>query len=73
MRCVFFWLLLQVFPELREWCNVRGMKFVECDLRWGIPKDTSTGDTILVCLDEIQRCKDENRDLPFFIGLLGER
>ncbi|GFS04406.1 telomerase protein component 1-like [Elysia marginata] len=66
-------LVKKVFPELREWCHERGLKFVECDLRWGIPKDTPTGDTILVCLDEIQCCRDKNRGMPFFIGLIGER
>ncbi|GFN93643.1 telomerase protein component 1-like [Plakobranchus ocellatus] len=66
-------LVKKVFPELREWCSEHGMKYVECDLRWGIPRDTPTGDTILVCLDEIQRCRDENKDLPFFLCLIGER
>uniref|UniRef100_A0A0B7A7W0 DUF4062 domain-containing protein n=1 Tax=Arion vulgaris TaxID=1028688 RepID=A0A0B7A7W0_9EUPU len=66
-------LVKKVFPELREWCNDRGLKLLECDLRWGIPKDTSTADTILVCLDEIDRCRVINKGQPFFINLVGER
>ncbi|XP_013068676.2 TPR repeat-containing protein DDB_G0287407-like [Biomphalaria glabrata] len=66
-------LVKKVFPELREWCQGRGLKLVECDLRWGIPKDTSTAETILVCLDELERCRKTNKNLPFFINLVGER
>ncbi|CAL1546811.1 unnamed protein product [Lymnaea stagnalis] len=66
-------LVKKVFPELREWCMERGLKLVECDLRWGIPRDTSTSETILVCLDEIENCRNTNKDKPFFINLAGER
>ncbi|BFZ24968.1 hypothetical protein BsWGS_28007 [Bradybaena similaris] len=66
-------LVKKVFPELREWCQERGQKLLECDLRWGIPTDTSTSDTILVCLDEIEKCCEINKGQPFFINLVGER
>ncbi|KAH9492087.1 hypothetical protein Btru_029459 [Bulinus truncatus] len=66
-------LVKKVFPELREWCQGHGLKLVECDLRWGIPKDTSTAETVLVCLDEIERCRKTNKNQPFFINLVGER
>nr|XP_006811880.1 PREDICTED: leucine-rich repeat and WD repeat-containing protein KIAA1239-like [Saccoglossus kowalevskii] len=28
-------LIKQVFPDLRQWCEKRRLKLVECDLRWG--------------------------------------
>ncbi|CAG5136130.1 unnamed protein product [Candidula unifasciata] len=66
-------LVKKVFPELKEWCQERGQKLIECDLRWGIPTDTSSSDTILVCLDEIEKCCEVNKGQPFFINLVGER
>lgn len=46
---------------------------VECDLRWGVPKDSTSDDTILTCMQEIDNCYKENNGQPFFIGLLGEK
>ncbi|XP_005112446.2 telomerase protein component 1 [Aplysia californica] len=66
-------LVKKVFPELREWCLERRLKLVECDLRWGIPKDTSTAETILICMEEIERCRDKHMPHPLFITLVGER
>jgi nephrocystin-3 len=63
---------MKVFPELREWCFERNLDLIECDLRWGVPKDTPSESTILTCLHEIDRCHLENGQ-PFFIGLLGEK
>ncbi|CAF0741223.1 unnamed protein product [Brachionus calyciflorus] len=62
-----------VFPELREWCFKRNLDLIECDLRWGVPSDSTTEDTILTCLTEIDRCYEENDGHPFFIGMLGDK
>ena len=63
---------LQVFPELREWCHDRKLKLVECDLRWGVPKDATSSQALATCLEEIDRCYEANGQ-PFFLNLLGER
>ena len=57
-----------VFPEIRRKCRERSIELVEVDLRWGITEQQAQlGETIPVCLDEIDRCR------PYFIGMLGER
>jgi len=66
-------LVKQFFPELREWCLKRNLDLIECDLRWGVPADTTSDNTILTCLQELDRCYKENDGQPFFIGLLGEK
>ncbi|XP_056408239.1 telomerase protein component 1-like [Hyla sarda] len=66
-------LVKQVFPELREWCEARSMCLVECDLRWGIPKDTSSGKIFSTCLGELDRCHQDSFGMPFMVVLLGER
>ena len=33
----------KVVPALREWCEERLIHLIECDLRWGVPKDYSKG------------------------------
>jgi hypothetical protein len=65
-------LVKQFFPELREWCLKRNLDLIECDLRWGVPADTTSDNTILTCLKELDRCYKDNGQ-PFFIGLLGEK
>jgi hypothetical protein len=66
-------LVKQVFPELKEWCTNRGLDLIECDLRWGVPKDSTNEETILTCLEELDRCYADNGEQIFFIGLLSER
>ncbi|KAK7107773.1 telomerase protein component 1-like [Littorina saxatilis] len=65
-------LVKKVFPELREWCHDRKLKLVECDLRWGVPKDATSTQALLTCLEEIDRCYEANGQ-PFFLNMLGER
>ena len=61
-------LVKQVFPSLRRRAQERGVEVVDVDLRWGITEEQSKqGQTIGICLDEIERCR------PYFIGLLGDR
>lgn len=66
-------LVKKVFPELREWCRERMLYLIDCDLRWGVPKDTVTADTIAICLEELDRCIEETDEQPFFLNLTGER
>ena len=63
----------QVFPELREWLEPKCMSLVECDLRWGVPRESTTNQTIVTCLEEIERCNHDNDGQPFFLNLTGER
>ncbi|KAM3936475.1 telomerase protein component 1-like [Leptodactylus fuscus] len=66
-------LVKQVFPELREWCEARSMWLVECDLRWGIPKDTPSGKIFATCLGELDRCRQDTFGNPFMVVFLGDR
>lgn len=62
------YLVTEVFPELREWCEARRLRLTDIDLRWGISKDQpETEDTVRTCL----RCIDECR--PFFLCFVGQR
>ncbi|XP_065653579.1 TPR repeat-containing protein DDB_G0287407-like isoform X2 [Hydra vulgaris] len=65
-------LVKEVFPDLRLWCEQRKLRLVECDLRWGVPKDSTTEETIKICLSELDRCYEDNV-APFFLNLVGER
>jgi len=65
-------LVKEIFPDLRLWCEQRKLRLVECDLRWGVPKDTTSEETIKICLSEIDRCYEDNV-APFFLNLAGER
>ncbi|XP_033641295.1 telomerase protein component 1-like [Asterias rubens] len=65
-------LVKEVFPDLRVWCESRRLHLVECDLRWGIPKNTDSGETLRLCLGEIDRCYQDNV-MPFFLNLTSER
>ena len=58
---------------MREWCIKRNLDLIECDLRWGVPADTTSDNTIWTCLRELNRCYEDNEGQPFFIGLLGEK
>ncbi|XP_072024365.1 LOW QUALITY PROTEIN: TPR repeat-containing protein DDB_G0287407-like [Amphiura filiformis] len=61
-------LVKEVFPDLRQWCEKRRLHLVDCDLRWGVPKDTTSEETLRICLGEIDRCYDDN-GMPFFLNL----
>jgi len=57
-----------VFPKIREMFKEKGIFLTIVDLRWGITeKDTERGDTIGICLTEIDRCR------PYFLCMLGYR
>ena len=62
------YLVKDVFPELREWCEERKIHLVDVDLRWGVTEeDSSSNNTVLACLNNI----DNSR--PFFLCFLGQR
>ncbi|EDO32895.1 predicted protein, partial [Nematostella vectensis] len=61
-------LVKEIFPDLRLWCEERKLHLVECDLRWGVPKDSSTEETVRICLEEIDRCYRDNV-MPYFLNL----
>ncbi|XP_028414822.1 telomerase protein component 1-like isoform X3 [Dendronephthya gigantea] len=65
-------LVKEVFPDLRLWCEQRKLHLVECDLRWGVPKDSTSEETIRICLEVLDRCHEENV-LPYFLNLTCER
>ncbi|WAR08446.1 Y7407-like protein [Mya arenaria] len=67
------WKTIRVFPELREWLQTRKLYLVDCDLRWGVPHDATTAETIAICLDELDRCMEGTGGEPFFLNLLGEK
>ncbi|PKO13048.1 MAG: hypothetical protein CVU39_21160 [Chloroflexi bacterium HGW-Chloroflexi-10] len=63
------YLVKQVFPELREWCEQRKLHLVDIDLRWGVTEQDATQNrrVVEVCLERIDQCR------PFFISFLGQR
>jgi nephrocystin-3 len=65
-------LVKSVFPRLREWCEKRKLLLVEVDLRWGVPRESSSERILRACLGEIDRCREENES-PYFINMLGHR
>ena len=66
-------LVKRVVPQLNEWCQARKIQLIECDLRWGIPKDSTANDTIDICLNEIEKCLEETGGQAFFLNFLGGR
>jgi len=61
-------LVKDVFARLKKFGYDRNIHVSFVDLRWGITSEQSgSGDTILICLNEIERCR------PYFVCLLGER
>ena len=66
-------LVKRALAQLREWCAIRNLGLIECDLRWGVTSDSTSDQTILTCLNEIDRCYEENDGQPFLVGLLSEK
>lgn len=63
------YLVKEVFPNLRDWCEERKLRLVDIDLRWGVTETDATRNknVVQVCLDRI----DDAR--PFFLCFLGQR
>jgi hypothetical protein len=58
-------------PLLRIWCERRKIQLIEVDLAWGL-STTSRQDQVLLAMQELERCREEN-GCPFFLSLLGEK
>lgn len=79
----FYWereeIAKRVVPALKQWCDQtvassgRSLQVVYCDLRWGVPIDSTSLDTVLACLEEIDRCKADTEQRAFFVSLIGHR
>lgn len=54
-----------VFPLIQEKARKRAVAVTALDLRWGIPNGTDLGETIEICMNEI------DNSFPFFIGIVG--
>lgn len=63
------YLVKRVFPELRVWCELRRLRLVDIDLRWGVTEQDALHNkqAVKVCLDRIDECR------PFFLCFLGQR
>lgn len=63
------YLVKQVFPRLREWCEPRKLNLIDIDLRWGVTEEDATLNkrVVQVCLERIDACR------PFFLCFLGQR
>ncbi|XP_071506888.1 telomerase protein component 1-like [Diadema antillarum] len=66
-------LVKKVLPELKEWCEKRSIHLIECDLRWGVPRDSTTRTVLCTCMEEIDRCHEDTEGEAFFLNMLGER
>lgn len=66
-------LVKKTFPALREWCEKRRLRLFECDLRWGVPRDSTTRTTLLTCFEELDRCREAQHNQPLFLNLTGDR
>ena len=62
-------LLLKVFPRIKEWCVKRGLIFHPVDLRWGITEEEAKelNKTIFLCLEKVSKSN------PLFISFIGHR
>eukprot|EP00049_Salpingoeca_infusionum_P022234 m.5625 g.5625 ORF g.5625 m.5625 type:complete len:1195 (+) comp5076_c0_seq1:208-3792(+) len=65
-------LIRQVFPRIKALCQQKGLSLFVCDLRWGVPKESTSETVFKTCLGEIDNCVTKNTN-PFFINLLGHR
>jgi nephrocystin-3 len=65
-------LIKQVFADLRAWCEQRRIHLIDCDLRWGVPKETTSELVLRTCMEEIDRCYENNR-APYFLNMTCKR
>ncbi|XP_072034434.1 NACHT domain- and WD repeat-containing protein 1-like [Amphiura filiformis] len=66
-------LMKDIFPELRKYCQSKGVEFEVVDMRWGV-RDDATSDhlTSELCMREIENCKRLSMG-PCFVGFLGNK
>ena len=64
------YLMREVYPRLRDFCNRQGIDFSVFDFRWGIrDHDTDNHTTTEICMNQIERCYAESIDAPCFVFL----
>lgn len=62
----------KVFPEIKEYCSLKGYTFQPIDLRWGVNNEAQLDQKALeMCIKEVQSCK--RYDYPNFLIMLGDR
>ncbi|XP_053386344.1 NACHT domain- and WD repeat-containing protein 1-like isoform X2 [Mercenaria mercenaria] len=67
------WLMKNAFPQLRQFCQQRGLDFQIADMRWGVREDaTDDHKTTELCLHEIKNCQKLSRG-PNFVAFLGDK
>jgi hypothetical protein len=63
----------EVFPQIRDYCSIRGYEFLPVDLRWGISEaESRSQQTLRICLNEVTRCVQTSLR-PYFLVLTGDR
>eukprot|EP00045_Choanoeca_perplexa_P017800 m.267119 g.267119 ORF g.267119 m.267119 type:complete len:1900 (+) comp17636_c0_seq2:61-5760(+) len=67
-------LIRKVLPSLNKILADRDVQIVPVDLRWGVSSAESQANTIQrTCLDEIDRCRQDPHEMPWFLGLRSAR
>lgn len=62
----------KVFPDIKEYCSIKGYTFQPIDLRWGVNNEAQLDQKALeMCIKEVQSCK--THDYPNFLIMLGDR
>ena len=62
----------KVFPEIKEYCSIKGYTFQPIDLRWGVSDEAQEDQkTLEICVKEVQSCK--RHDYPNFLIMIGDR
>ena len=55
-------LVRSILPDLQRKCHSKGIRLVECDLRWGIPEGATGRRIVETCLKQVLECQ-------LFLGL----
>lgn len=67
MQAERYYLVNEVFPQIRRSCALLGIDFEAIDLRWGVSGENSDAQVLDYCLDQIEGC------LPYLLALIGGR
>ena len=64
------YLMREIYPRIRQFCDERGIDFSVVDYRWGIrDHDTNDHTTKEICMNEIDKCYHDSIDAPCFVFL----
>ena len=67
MQAERYYLVNEVFPQIRRRCALLGIDFEAIDLRWGVSGENSDVQVLDYCLEQIEGC------LPYLLALIGGR